>query len=179
MRSVRSRSRWPSSRRNSNVDRSWVCDASPLIALAKIDRIDLLSALSDELVIVDAVAEEVRQGSEDDPARRWLDPAGSEYVKVGGETVPSVAAWDLGRGESAVLSWVVTHPGSEAIVDDRAARNCAAAIGVPVRGTIGVVLLAKREGRIEHVRPLLEDLARAGLHLDARIVEVTLALAGE
>lgn len=161
------------------MDRSWVCDASPLIALAKIDRIDLLSALSDELVIVDAVAEEVRQAREDDPARRWLDAAGSEYVKVSGETVPTVAAWDLGRGESAVLSWVITHPGSEGIVDDRAARNCAAAIGVPVHGTIGVVLLAKREGRVERARPLLEDLVRVGLHLDAGIIEATLRLAGE
>lgn len=179
MRSARSRSRRPNSRRNSNVGRSWVCDASPLIALAKIDRIDLLSTLPDELVIVDAVAEEVRQAGEDDPARRWLDAAGAEYVKARGEIVPTIAAWDLGRGESAVLSWVIMHPGSEAIVDDRAARNCAAAIGVPVRGTIGVMLLAKREGRIEHVRPILEDLARVGLHLDSAIVEATLRLAQE
>ncbi len=37
-----------------------------------------------------------------------------------------VANWDLGLGESHVLSWVYSNPGYEAILDDRAAKNAAA-----------------------------------------------------
>ncbi len=61
----------------------------------------------------------------------------------------SLAAWDLGLGESQVLSWIYQNPGYEAILDDRAAKNAAASLGIPVRGTLGVILLAKREGRVE------------------------------
>jgi len=54
----------------------------------------------------------------------------------------------LGAGESEVLTWARQNPGYEAILDDRAARNCAITLQIPVRGTLGVALLAKREGLI-------------------------------
>jgi predicted nucleic acid-binding protein len=34
------------------------------------------------------------------------------------------------------------------LLDDRAARNCASALKIPVRGTLGVLLLAKKNGKI-------------------------------
>jgi len=45
-----------------------------------------------------------------------------------------IQSWDLGPGESAVLTWGYVHPSTEVIVDDLAARRCAVALGIPVRG---------------------------------------------
>ncbi|MEJ7712923.1 MAG: hypothetical protein WKF84_24545 [Pyrinomonadaceae bacterium] len=45
-----------------------------------------------------------------------------------------IQAWGLGQDESSVLAWAHAHPGTEAIVDDLAARRCAAAFNIPVRG---------------------------------------------
>ncbi len=42
-------------------------------------------------------------------------------------------AWDLGAGESAVLTWARRNPGFTAILDDRAARRCAES-GSELRG---------------------------------------------
>jgi predicted nucleic acid-binding protein len=70
---------------------------------------------------------------------------------------PGIQAWGLGEGESSVLAWATAHQGVEAIIDDLAARRCAAALGVPVRGTLGLVLVAKRRGNI----PFCEDVARS------------------
>ena len=92
---------------------------------------------------------------------------------------PVIQAWDLGPGESAVLAWAHEHPGSEAIIDDLAARRCAAVLGVPVRGTLGLVLLAKQRGRVALARPVIDALRREGMYLSDRIVDAALALVGE
>jgi predicted nucleic acid-binding protein len=48
-----------------------------------------------------------------------------------------------------------------------------------VRGTLGLILTAKRRGRIPQARPLLERLRQAGMYLSDRIMDQALALVGE
>ena len=43
-----------------------------------------------------------------------------------------------------MLAWAHAHPGAEAIIDDLAGRRCAAAFSIPVRGTLGLALIAKQ-----------------------------------
>ena len=63
-----------------------------------------------------------------------------------------IQAWDLGKGESSVLAWAYSHSGTEAILDDLLARRCAATLDIPIRGTLGLVLTAKKHGRIAQAR---------------------------
>jgi predicted nucleic acid-binding protein len=65
------------------------------------------------------------------------------------------------------------------VLDDRAARRCAAAHNVPVIGTLGVVLRAKRNRQIEGARPLVNELIAAGMFLDAEFVDRVLTSVGE
>ena len=90
-----------------------------------------------------------------------------------------IQAWDLGEGESSVLAWAYTHPGTGAIVDDLAARRCAAALGLPVGGTLGLVLTAKRRGIIPAARPVVERLRQVGRYLSDHVMQQALALVGE
>jgi predicted nucleic acid-binding protein len=70
--------------------------------------------------------------------------------------------------------------GSEwAVLDDRAARRCAAAHNVPVIGTLGVVLRAKKNQQIESARSLIRELIAAGMFLDDEFVDRVLAGIGE
>jgi predicted nucleic acid-binding protein len=124
------------------VPRQWVVDASPLIVLGKIGQLPLLLRLTTSLVVPAGVAHELAAGPEADPARQWLAGPGRDWVHDIEEIDPLIATWDLGRGESHVLTWALRHPGCEAILDDLAARKCAAALSIPVRGTLGVLLLA-------------------------------------
>ena len=82
-----------------------------------------------------------------------------------------IQAWGLGPGESSVLAWAHAHAGTEAIIDDLAGRRCAAAFNIPVRGTLGLVLIAKQRGRVPSARRLLEQLRQAG---EVRNDDVTL-----
>lgn len=85
----------------------------------------------------------------------------------------------MGPGESAVLTWGYVNPSTEVIVDDLAARRCAVALGIPVRGTLGIVLNAKQKGAIPSARPVLEQLRLCGMYLSDRVMNQALALVGE
>lgn len=152
----------------------WVVDSSPLISLGKIGRLDLLPALAGEVVVPGAVAAEVRRIS--DEASAFLAGAAAAVRTV--KPHPLVVPWGLGAGETAVLS-LAKDSGDVALLDDRAARRCAAALGIPSRGTVGVVLLAKARGLVPSARSLLEALRRAGLHLSPQLFADALDLAGE
>ncbi|MEH1847558.1 MAG: DUF3368 domain-containing protein [Nostoc sp.] len=60
-----------------------------------------------------------------------------------------------------------------------AARRCAAVLGIPVRGTLGIVLTAKQRGKITTARPILENLRSSGMYLSDRVINQALALVGE
>ena len=76
-------------------------------------------------------------------------------------------------------AWALAHPGSEAILDDLQARRCAAAHRLPVRGTLGLVLVAKQRGVVPAARPILDTLRRAGMYLSDAVRERALAAVGE
>lgn len=129
-----------------------VVNSSPLIVLSRAGRLELLLTLGARVTVPNAVSEELAAHS--DEAARALESVGW-LARIPTDPVsPLVAAWDLGRGESAVLSWAAAHPGCLAVIDDYAARTCAEVLGVPVIGTLGLVLRAKFRGRIAAARPL-------------------------
>jgi predicted nucleic acid-binding protein len=78
-----------------------------------------------------------------------------------------------------VLAWGYAHRGTEVIIDDLAARRCAAALGIPVRGTLGLVLVAKKRGVIAFARPVVDKLRQSGMYLSDRVIDQALALVGE
>jgi len=125
------------------MHRKWVVNASPLIVLGRINHLFLLQHLAEEIVVPTGVAKEIARGPEDDPARQWLQAQGRNLVREMQAVPPVIIAWNLGLGESEVLSWAYQNPGYEVVLDDRAARNCALALNLPVRGTISLILLLK------------------------------------
>ena len=158
---------------------SWVVNASPLILLAKIGRVDLLLGLTGKLVIPASVASEIQGGPSGDPAREWLHGAGAQWVRADVPLDPAIAAWDLGAGETAVLNWAYRHREYEAILDDRAARKCAGIQRLAYRGTLGVILGAKKRGLVPAAKPVCDQLIQAGLLIDPIVLRGALGLVGE
>jgi len=146
-------------------------NASPLIYLSRAGLLDLLQIIAPEIVVPQTVAADVtaRAIRQND----WLKVTQTPPVP------PEITAWSLGAGESAVLSWASANKNTEAIVDDLAARRCAAALQIPARGTLGIVLTAKRRGEISAARPLLEKLRQNGMYLSDKVLNQALSLIGE
>ena len=159
--------------------KKWVVNASPLIVLARINHLFLLTQLAEEIVVPAGVAKEITQGPGDDPASEWLQADGQALVREVKVVPPIIIAWNLGLGESEVLAWAYRNPGYEAVLDDRAARNCALSLNIPVRGTIGVLLLAKRLGHLQVINPVLQHLEKAGFRIDPTVISAAKKLAEE
>lgn len=154
-------------------------NASPLILLARANLLDLLQLAGPQIVAPAAVADEILREGPQDPAARALETVPWLTIVEAPPVPVVVQAWDLGAGESSVLAWALGHPGTVAIVDDLAARRCAAALHVSVRGTLGLILLAKQRGRIEAARPVLEAMRATGMYLSDAVLNQALALVGE
>jgi predicted nucleic acid-binding protein len=83
-------------------------------------------------------------------------------------------AWDLGHGETAVLSWTIAQEGWTAILGDAEARKCARVFAVPIKGTLAVVLLAKQRGVIPSAAKAVQALISVGFRLDEQLIRDTL-----
>jgi predicted nucleic acid-binding protein len=155
------------------VGEVFVVNASPVITLAKAGHLTLLTDLADAVLLPDAVVAEVFAGPEFDPARLALEGGWGTRVPVG--SMPAaVLEWGLGAGEAAVIAVALEGGGRTAVLDDAQGRKCARALGLPLIGTLGVILRAKRLGRITSAAEVLRDLQQAGLHLDPHTIAVAL-----
>jgi len=156
-----------------------VVNSSPLIFLAKAGMVDLLRLLSPQVMVPDTVAQEIGQrGPEDLTAHALAVTPWLVTVPVAA-VPPLIQSWDLGAGESAVLAYAHANPGTTAIIDDGAGRRCATMLGIPLSGTLGLVLLAKRRGSIPAARPVIATLKQHGMFLSETTIDRALALVGE
>ena len=156
-----------------------IVNASPLILLTKAGHLDLLRFGGVSVVVPDAVVAEVGAKGRQDPTALAIEPVGWLRVVPAPEAPEPVRACHLDRGESAVLALAHGDPECEVVLDDLAGRRCAARLGIPCLGTLGVVLAAKRLGTIPAARPVIERLRLAGLYLDDEWVEEVLKRVGE
>jgi predicted nucleic acid-binding protein len=156
-----------------------IVNASPLILLSKAGRLELLRVGAGEVVVPDAVHDEIGAKGPDDPTVQAVAAAAWLTVVPAGVVPDAVAACRLDRGETSVLALAHGQTDCEVVLDDLAARRAAAALGITCVGTLGVVLLARHGGVIAAVRPVVEELQRVGLYLDDDFVAELLKRIGE
>lgn len=156
-----------------------VTGSSPLIVLARSGWLHLLRHSAPLVVVPGAVAAEVQwRGPADHTVGALEQNSWLEVIEI--PAVPDqIAPLRLGEDESAALAWAMSYPGSTLILDDMAARRAAERLGLPLLGTLGVVLTAKAAGAIAFARPVLEDLRRAGMYLSEHAMNEALALVDE
>jgi uncharacterized protein len=149
-----------------------VADTSPLIAVHQLGQLSLLQRIFGEIYVPPAVAREVNPGMPALPS--WI------VVRTLAQPIAlEILCASLGAGESEALSLALEVKAELVVVDDRPARRLALNLGLPVAGTAGVLVRAKRLGFIPEVRPLLDEIIRRGFRLSPAIREKALADAGE
>jgi uncharacterized protein len=155
-----------------------VSNSSPLILYAGVGRLELLGQLFDRIVIPRAVHDEIvgagagRPGATQVAAASWID-----VQDVLDRQRVRALSMMLDAGEAEAIALAGELDDLEAILlDDRRGRRLAHRQGLPVIGSAGALLLAKEQGAIPLVRPLLDQLRSAGLRLgEARYREVLAA----
>lgn len=152
-----------------------VINASPIIFLAKIELIDILPEIVDQVVIPRAVIHEIEKHN--DEASIWIKRNKKKYLVNTRNIPPEIQSWDLGNGETEVISYALKNENFTVGLDDKAARNCARSFKIKVIGTIGLIILAKRKKVIENAEPFLKSLKNTGFRIDEELFEHALKIA--
>jgi hypothetical protein len=132
-----------------------------------------------KLVVPAGVVIEVQRGQIADAGRAWLAGDGAKFVRPAPPLHPALALWNGGAGEAEVISWALAHSGFVAVLDDHAARRLAIKHGVPVIGSLRVIVKTKERGLIPLARPALEKLRGGGAYVSDELIDRAIALARE
>jgi predicted nucleic acid-binding protein len=160
-------------------DRLVVSNTSPLLYLHQVNQLDLLRKLYGRIQIPPAVEEELRTGAErgiavpDVQVLEWVD------VQPLSDTTLLPVVTDLGPGEAEAIALALSSPGSLLILDDKLGRRIARLNGVPITGTLGVLVKARREALLPSISPVIEALRRTTMHLAQELIETALRESGE
>lgn len=158
---------------------SAISNTSPLVYLHRIQAIEWMAELFDEIWIPTAVVDELKEGR-----RRGYDvpnPAHHNWLKlVNPKTMPiEWLALDLGAGELGAMALAFENPNRIVILDDQLARRTAQTAGLNVWGTLRLLLEAKKRGITHQISPLVDKLEDAGMWISSDIRQRILKLANE
>ena len=155
-----------------------VADSGPLIGLARIDQLQILPALSERILVPPAVWHEVTEASPEAPGAaavrsvEWIEIQAPEP----GSVAPLRILLDAGESEAIALAQQIA---ALVVLDDSRARRVAERLGVRRIGTVGLLRRAKLGGFIAELRPQLDRLQNAGIHLSPRLIDAVLESVGE
>ena len=149
-----------------------VADSGPLIALARLDLLDLPARYFESVLVTSTVWGEVTRKPGLDEAPRLSSAVDARLIRVVAdpETIPeSVSRVSLDVGERGAIALGIALDAS-LLIDDRRARLVAIELGRPVIGTVGLLLRAREDGLFPALRPLLERLQATGYYLSNELV---------
>ena len=159
-----------------------VADTGPIIALATLDRIDLLGVFGADILVPPRVRRELLSKPESET--REIEQALGSLIQVrevpplGATTKDAVDRLDPGERDALGLAAALDEE-TLLVMDDQAGRRVARQLDCSVTGVIGILLRAKELDRIEAVTPLLESMQSQGYWLSDEIIDHARELAGE
>lgn len=93
--------------------------------------------------------------------------------------VAPLLAGELDLGDAAVIQLALDLSGATLVLDDVKARRVGRRSSIPMTGSLGVFLHAKRRGRLDSMAQAVERIRRHGGWLADDVVERVMAQAGE
>ncbi len=157
-----------------------IANSTPLIALAKLSRLDLLPKIYNQVTIPRAVYEEVTiSGYEKDGLAEIKKAEWLKIKEVKEYKLKKLLQMELGKGESEVIALACELNADLVIIDENRGREIARMFGLKVTGTIGIIIEAKRRGLLSSVQENLGELINAGIWIGNDLYDEALRLAGE
>jgi predicted nucleic acid-binding protein len=158
-----------------------VSDAGPLIHLSLVRSLGLLREIYGRILIPELVYNEVVKkgeglaGSTEVAEANWIEAASHSPES----DLFRLLRTHLDGGETAAICLAVDRKAQWILSDDRPARQAAEALGFQIKGTIGILVMAKREGLVPAAAPLLRHLQDSGVWLAEELVAKALQSLGE
>lgn len=155
-----------------------IADAGPLLALARIKQVHLLSALFSKVEVTQTVWKETQAKPELHDARTLCMATEQGLLTIIPDPPHSKLFNSLDAGERSTLQAALAGQAT-VFLDEVKGRAQAKAHSIPVIGCLGVLLLAKEKGMLDMVMPCVEALELTGYRFSSRLIERTRKLANE
>ena len=157
-----------------------VSDTTPLISLLKINRLDLLKKLFGDVLIPQAVFDEL---TDDERFRLEADQIREKkFIVVKPVNNPESTnilkrATGLDQGESEAIVLTDELKADLLLMDEEKGRNVSAQMGLRIMGTIGILMAAYEEDELssDEVRECIAGLQHAGRHIGQRHYQMLLS----
>lgn len=154
-----------------------VSNTSPLIKLAGVGLLDLLPQVYGDIWIPAAVrAEYYTDATASDPDIDVLPWLSVQHVPP---EPALLSTRGLGLGEAEAISLAASCQARFIILDDKLGRRVATARGLPVVGTLSVLVRAKAMGLLPQVKPIVDQMIAQGRHISPSVRAAILHAAGE
>ena len=149
-----------------------VSDTSPINYLLLIDQIELLPRLFGQLVIPEAVRDEMLVPDAPSALRAWIaDPP--TWLTV--QSVPTIdeTLSSLDPGEQAAITLAQNISADLLVIDERLGRRTAIERGIPIIGTLGILDEAANQGLID-LSDAITRLQTTNFRISRRIIKTLL-----
>lgn len=156
-----------------------VSNTSPVLNLAVIGQLDLLAAQFNTILIPEAVQKELHLNEDRlgvQAIRTAIEAGWLRVMPIQNDAFKQVLARELDEGEAEALVLALETKAERILLDEREARRVAQTLSLPVTGVIGILLAAKRAGRLSHsLTELIHRLQdQAGFWLAPSLVQTIL-----
>lgn len=153
-----------------------VSDTTPIISLIKINRLDLLEKLFQEVLIPDAVYRELTTNQSFSAEAEEVKKA--KFLKVlpvqnkqSIQILQAVSGLDDGESEAIVLA--DEKQSDVLIIDERRGRKVAQQLGITITGTVGILVQANDEGMLSKAdaKTCLNFLKQSNIRLSENLIQ--------
>ena len=157
-----------------------VSNTGPLVALALVERLDILRELFGSVLVPEAVHQEILQGGRFGAGVAAYNDSPWIQVHVLETQLDPLLTMVLDVGEASVIQLARQCMADAVLIDERKARKVARTVyKLEVFGTARLLVEAKRRGLLERVDQVLAAMRENGYWIEDRIVAVALVEAGE
>jgi predicted nucleic acid-binding protein len=147
-----------------------IADSGPLHYLILLEQTELLHHFYGEVIVPEAVADELRAVGSPQPVSDWMrrTPSWMKLASVTAEEIASIAG-ELDLGERAAIALAEKRRADLLLIDETAGRAEARRRGLRVTGTLGVLRTAAEEGLVD-VPDVVARLGMTTFYVDEALV---------
>ena len=161
-----------------------ISDTTPIISLLKINRLGLLSDMFEEIIIPDAVYQELTGNSKYmDQAKTISESSFIKTVEVPNDDIVKLLqrATGLDKGESEAIILADEMKADLLLMDELQGRNVAKKMGIQITGTIGLLMEAYCVGMMDKkaILTCIEDLKRTKRFIDESLYQELIRIVDE
>lgn len=160
--------------------RKVVVNTTPLIALSHVGQLNILKKLYGEVIVPEAVYREL--SVKEESACKKAVESSLDWIRVDeikNQMAKTMYKTQLHDGEVEVMILAKEIAADVVIIDDANAKKHAKYLGLPVTGTLGVLVKAKQKGYIDELKPILQQMVEKGIYISQSLIELCLKQVGE